>query len=113
MSLYEEDYNFLADFIRSNRNVINSCTDLFLSNYTQRTDIVVPPKSLFSIDGEMFWPSFTMCAVIIAILVTCGLMYECHRQFGWIINYWKTRNAYETNIDELVSFTRTKTITKV
>ena len=77
----KRDYDFLVDFIRSNMDVINSCTDLFLTNYTRRTDIVVEKISLFSIDGGMFWPSLTACGVVIGVIVACGAGYEGWRRF--------------------------------
>ena len=76
------DYNFLADFIRSNMDVISSCTNLFLSNYTTGRGIVGQRRSLFSTDGGMFWPSFTACGTVIIVIIVCGSLYEFRDKFA-------------------------------
>ena len=76
----EEDYRFLEGFVSSNRNILNSCTRLFLSMYSREVKVAAENVSLFSTKGEMFWPSFVACSIMVALCVLVGGTYEVRRQ---------------------------------
>ena len=76
----EEDYWFLESFVLSNRDILNSCTRLFLSAYSKEVGVHRKTFSLFSIDGEMFWPSFIACSVLVMICVVFGFAHEWSRK---------------------------------
>ena len=76
----EEDYQFLVDFLFSNIEVINTCNRLFLSKYSQKTIHLDQKVTLFSSKGEMFWPSFVACTVLILICMGVGGVYELQRK---------------------------------
>ena len=73
----EDDYRFLKNFVLSNRDVMNSCTRLFLSAYSRKVDIHRKSFSeLFSTEGDLFWPLFLTCSVLVVLCVMFGVAYE-------------------------------------
>lgn len=70
-----EDYEFLEDYMKSNRDVINTCTNLFLNSYSRQVRVYQEKISLFSTKGQMFWPSFVICISIIVIICIFGVIY--------------------------------------
>ena len=76
----EEDYQFLEGFVSSNRNILNSCTRLFLSKYSREVQVASEKVSMFSTKGHMFWPSFLVCVGAIMLCVVFGSLYELVRK---------------------------------
>ena len=78
----EEDYQFLSGFVLSNRDVIDSCTSLYLNNYSRKVQVKQYQKeaSMFSVQGALFWPSFVACAVFIFVILVCGVTYEIRKK---------------------------------
>ena len=78
----EEDYEFFSEFLTSNRDVINSCTTMFINAYSRNVSMHHERESIFSIEGDVFWPSFLSCTFSIAILFTCGAVYELKKKYS-------------------------------
>ena len=78
----EEDYQFLSGFVLSNRDVIDSCTSLYLNNYSRKVQVKQYQKetSMFSVEGALFWPSFVACAIFIFLIFVCGATYELRKK---------------------------------
>ncbi len=72
----ERDYNFLSGFVRSNRHIITACNELFLNMYTRNIRPEKQQHSLFSIDGQLFWPMVYSSITIIALIFACGSLHE-------------------------------------
>ena len=90
--------------------MINSCTDLFLTNYTRKNEIVKDKKSVFSVEGGVFWPSFTVCVIIIGVILICGLVFEYYRAYGWKLPYCKNEESFvrqNTVIEDIVTLAKT------
>ena len=75
----EEDFQFLADFLSSNSDVLNTCTRLFLTRSIHKW-VNHEKDALFSSKGEMFWQSFVACALLIMICLSFGGVYELRRK---------------------------------
>ena len=73
---HEDDFQFLSDFMISNRDVINACNNLFLNKYSRKLRIQVKKHSLFSTDGEMFYPSLVTSIVLISLIFIFGVFYQ-------------------------------------
>ena len=73
------NYNFLEEFVTSNRDIINSCNNLLLRKYTRRLRLLHPKHSIFTTEGEIFWPTFMSCSVLVVIIFLCGTLYELKR----------------------------------
>ena len=97
----EDDYQFLVDFVTSNKDVVDGCNRLFLNKNNKDVRINYEKPSLFSTqEGSMFWPSFITCSVVVAILFTCGIVFELQRRKHCCANNRKCSNGlmekYET-----------------
>ena len=78
----QDDYDFLEDFVSSNRDVINSCNALFLSKYSRQMRISFEePHSLLAEKGDFFWPMFTSCAIVVTLIMIGGWLYEWRRRW--------------------------------
>ena len=75
----EEHYEFLSHFMISNWEVIKSCTSLFLNSYSRHLHLHREKGKMFSTKGELFWPSFTTCAVTLLFILMVGGLYEWMR----------------------------------
>ena len=75
----EEHYEFLSHFMISNWEVIKSCKSLFLNSYSRHLHLHHERGKMFSTKGELFWPSFTTCAIILLLILFVGGLYECMR----------------------------------
>ena len=80
----EEDYQFLADFLLSNQDVIDSCTSLYLNSYSRKVQVKQYQRatSMFSVDGVFFLPSLVVCVVLVFIIFACGVTYELRKKPG-------------------------------
>ena len=77
-----EDYHFLEEFVTSNRDVISSCNNLLLRKYTRKFRRLHPKHSIFTTEGEIFWPTFMSFSVLVAIIVVCGTIFELKRMIS-------------------------------
>ena len=74
------DYEFLADFMMDNRDVINTCNGLLINNFSTAMKYDRLENPLFSTSGEVFWPSFLTGMIIIAMICLFGFLYEMFRR---------------------------------
>ena len=77
----EENYQYLSEFIQSNRDVITGCNSLFLRKFNRNSGVVNHPRSINAMKGELFgpqifWPAFLSCGVLILIICLFGFIYE-------------------------------------
>ena len=75
-----EDYNYLAEFVLDNQQVINTCNGLMLNSYSAAISLrggAVNP--LFSTTGGLFWPSVIIGSAAIGCIVSFGILYEWSR----------------------------------
>ena len=75
-----EDYNFFKEFVSSNRDIINSCNNLLFRKATRDLRKRYPKYSIFTTEGEIFWPTFLSCAVMVTVIFVCGLAHELKRR---------------------------------
>ena len=72
------DYDFLADFVQDNRNVLNTCNTLLINDLSIEANEDRSSRSLFT-SGGAFWPSFVSLSVVIGLICCFGFCYELHR----------------------------------
>ena len=77
----EADFNFLVDFVRDNRQVINTCNTLLLNKHSLdiSKDIARHDSPLFSPKGDMFWSTIIVGCSAIGFVVCSGIFYEWYR----------------------------------
>ena len=76
-----KDYEFFYEFLTSNRDIINSCSTMFVNNYSRNVSVLHKRESIFSINGDIFWPSFVSCSLSIAVVLICGTVYELKKKY--------------------------------
>lgn len=76
----DDDYDFLSDFILDNRDVINTCNGLLINQYSSTEKDRYEPNPLFSSSGEVFWPSFLVSMILLALICVFGFFYELRRR---------------------------------
>ena len=76
----QNDYDFLADVVAYNRDVINTCNGLLINNYSREAMVEQEKNPLFSSAGGMFWKAFITISIIIAIICCFGGVYELRRR---------------------------------
>lgn len=75
-----EDYDFFADFVIDNLNVINTCSNIVINEGSRRIRVNDVENPLFSINGGVFWPSFTIVSCLIIVMCMYGAVYEILRR---------------------------------
>jgi len=81
-----DDYEFLSDFVTDNTNVMTTCNNLMVnnfSNYEIKNSMHRMDNLLFSESGEIFWSIFISVSACVGMIVCFGLIYEYLR--------WKNR----------------------
>lgn len=74
------EYEFLVDFVRDNQQVINTCNELLLNDYSREVHVYEIQNPLFDVAGGMFWPSMITVSIIMALIVIFGIVYEYKRR---------------------------------
>ena len=83
-------YNFLKEFVQSNRDVLDGCNQLFLNNNSRSARIKKPMDPSFSMAGEMFWPTIHSLTTILLVALIIGVVYEFWKKNKW---FHKMQNA--------------------
>lgn len=73
-------YEFLVDFVRSNREVIDSCNRLFLNVYSRKVRVERKREPLFSTSGDLFLPTFSSLTAVVLIILVCGISCELRKK---------------------------------
>ena len=74
------DYDFLAEFIKDNRVVLNTCNSLLINKYSSEGKEDQVRNPLFSTSGDIFWSSFITIIIIIIVMFCFGMLYELMRK---------------------------------
>ena len=69
-----DDYEFLADFVTDNRDVINTCNGLLINNFTSSAHDGHVTNPLFSTSGDFFWPAFISMSTVIVLICCFGVL---------------------------------------
>ena len=75
-----EDYEYFADFIRDNWEVLNTCDGLNINSLSWKVNIERHYTALFDTTAGFFWPSLITSAVIILAICFFGFSYEVVRK---------------------------------
>lgn len=75
-----DDFVFLSEFIFDNKDVINTCNDLWINNRSSVMTFLSLKNQLFSTSGEIFWPTITVIGTIIAVIILYGVFFEFRRR---------------------------------
>lgn len=76
----DSDYIFLADFVKDNRVVINTCNSLLINSLHRDERIETERNPLFSTSGDIFWTSFLTIIILIVFMFIVGVFYETWRK---------------------------------
>ena len=74
-----EDYDFLQDFVTNNRDVIYTCNNLLISNYSFHQKVAHLTHPLFATNGMLFWPLFLSLSIIIFGICCFGFSYDLYQ----------------------------------
>ena len=101
----EENYQFLSEFIQSNRDVISGCNSLFLRRFTRKSSVMNHQPSMNAMKGElygpqMFWPAFLSCAVLVIIIGIFGFIYEVKIRYRTMVCNSETTNSDPTREED-------------
>ena len=75
-----DDYQYLADFVKDNREVFNTCNLLYINNMSGSVKFKTIKNALFATSGGFFWPSFIIVTTIIGVICCFGAIYELYRR---------------------------------
>jgi len=90
----EKDYKFFKGFIISNRDTMNSCNHLILRKYGRDLrSLHTKHSTLFETDGDIFWPTFVSCTIVVAIISICDAAYDLRRRI-WT-GQWKCQDEFK------------------
>ena len=75
-----EDYDFLVGFVEDNKNVLNTCNKLLISNLTSDAHEASVTRSIFLVSEVVYWPTFGALMATIGLLFCLGMGYELVRR---------------------------------
>ena len=73
-----DDYEFLVDFVMDNRDVINTCNNLYINNHNIEGKKV--RNLLFSASAGTIWSSYITTSITIVLICSFGITYEMWRR---------------------------------
>ena len=71
----KEDYDFLVGFVEDNKNVLNTCNKLLISNLKCEAHESEESASIFLVSGTVYWPTFGTLSGTISLLICFGMIY--------------------------------------
>ena len=92
-----QHFRFLDDFVRSNRDVIDSCNSLFLNAHSRTAKLKHPSDPLFAINGDIFWSAVYSLTTLLVFITVAGLVYEIRKANKYIQNKKSGTNIVEVN----------------